>query len=422
MQLPTESDPQGCSGGAAADLVVWRDRRPIAPTTPNSGHLDGLSVAVKDLFAVVGRPIGAGVPAWLAEQPPQESNAPAVQWLLDAGARIAGIAQTDEFAYSIAGVNSHYGAPLNSAAPHAATGGSTSGPASAVAAGSADIGLGTDTAGSIRVPASYTGLVGLRTTHGRIPMTGVLGLAVDFDAVGWLTRDVETSLAVGAVFFEQTGPMVTRSPSATLVVPALHAQLTPMVRTAFESAVERLSLAQLVPDVREIAWTVEELDLWFTSFRTWQGWQAWQQFGGWISSHPGSLGADVAARFQTASRISPREAQKARHVVHDARQVLREHLGSAVLALPTAATTAPPRSATSEQLDHVRDATLRLTCLASIAGAPAVSLPVLHVAEPWLRGTSPAGLCLLGPPGADLELLGLAQSLQPTSPTPGNTQ
>ena len=123
---------------------------------------------MKDLFEVAGFAVGAGVPAYLAESRPAATSASAVEALVAAGADVIGIAQTDEFAYSVAGRNSHYGTPPNVAAPGSIPGGSSSGPASAVALGQVSIGLGTDTAGSIRVPASYQGLWGLRTSHGAI--------------------------------------------------------------------------------------------------------------------------------------------------------------------------------------------------------------------------------------------------------------
>jgi Asp-tRNA(Asn)/Glu-tRNA(Gln) amidotransferase A subunit family amidase len=167
---------------------------PLAPPL-GSGPLDGLGIAVKDLIAVEGHPTGGGVPAYLAGQPPQAASAPVVTALRRAGAHLVGLAQTDEFAYSIAGSNSHYGAAPNPAAPSRLGGGSSSGPAAAAALGQAQVGLGTDTAGSIRVPAAYQGLVGFRPTHGAVPADGVLPLAPSFDTVGWLTRDVATSIA-----------------------------------------------------------------------------------------------------------------------------------------------------------------------------------------------------------------------------------
>ncbi|MGW2557062.1 amidase family protein [Streptomyces sp. NPDC001635] len=125
----------------------------------SAGPLRRVGVAVKDLFVVAGQRIGAGNPAWLAETEEEPSNAWAVGALLAAGADVLGIAHTDEFAYSLSGTNAHYGTPPNPAAPGRVPGGSSSGPASAVGLRQADAGLGSDTAGSIRVPASYCGLL-----------------------------------------------------------------------------------------------------------------------------------------------------------------------------------------------------------------------------------------------------------------------
>ncbi|WP_345714344.1 amidase family protein, partial [Kineococcus glutinatus] len=146
---------------------------------------------------VAGHPVGAGVPAWLATAAPEPAHAAALQVLLDAGAVVAGIAQTDELAFSVMGRNGTWGAPPNPAAPGHLPGGSTSGPAAAVAAGAADLGLGTDTAGSLRVPGSWCGLHALRPTHGAVPVAGVLPLAPSFDTVGLLARCPQLLRAAG---------------------------------------------------------------------------------------------------------------------------------------------------------------------------------------------------------------------------------
>jgi amidase len=179
-----EPDPSIDAATSPFDRRVWRVvGDPLvrgARTAVTALPLAGIAVAVKDLIAVAGQPVGAGNPAWLAEQQPQLRSAPALEALLAAGADVVGIARTDEFAYSLAGTNVHYGTPPNPAAPGAISGGSTSGPASAVALGQAAVGLGTDTGGSIRIPASYQGLVGIRTSHGAIDTAGELPLAPAF--------------------------------------------------------------------------------------------------------------------------------------------------------------------------------------------------------------------------------------------------
>jgi Asp-tRNA(Asn)/Glu-tRNA(Gln) amidotransferase A subunit family amidase len=184
--MPADDDPR-----------IWREvgRPLVAPTRP--GPLSGMTIAVKDLFEVAGFRLGLGNPAFLGNAVPAERTASALQVLMDAGAAVRGIAQTDEFAYSIAGANAHYGTPPNGVVAGRLPGGSSSGPASAVAFGQATVGLGTDTAGSIRVPASYQALWGLRTTHGVVSVDGVWPLAPTFDTVGWLARDAVSLPIVG---------------------------------------------------------------------------------------------------------------------------------------------------------------------------------------------------------------------------------
>ena len=185
-----------------ADLAAGR--RPAAARLRDR-PLAGESVAVKDLYAVAGQRVGAGNPAWLDQAAVETSNAWAVQQLLEAGADVAGIARTDEFAYSLAGTNAQYGTPPNPKAPRRISGGSSSGSSSAVSLGHASIGLGTDTGGSIRVPAAYQGLWGIRTTHGLVPTDGLLPLAPSFDTVGWLTRSPALLARVGETLLPE-GP------------------------------------------------------------------------------------------------------------------------------------------------------------------------------------------------------------------------
>lgn len=399
------ADRRERSGRSPLDTTVWRSVGNPLVNARASGPLDGVGVAVKDLYAVAGHPVGAGVPAWLAEQPPEPESAPAVTALLDAGAHLVGIAGTNEFAYSLTGVNAHYGTPPNPAAPGRVSGGSSSGSASAVALGQAAVGLGTDTAGSIRVPASYQGLVGLRTTHGRVPVDRVLPLARSFDSVGWLTRDVAGSAAVAAVLLagpEREPPAATR----TVRLPTVEAWAGADVRDALRGAVAEHTAAGALPPAREAELPPERLESWFAAFRTVQAWEAWQAHGQWISAHPGALGADVAARFDQAREVTGEQVARARETAAEARDTLRAMLADAVLVIPSAPGPAPERDATPERVEAERAATVRMTCLAGLAGAPAISLPLLRSADGL-----PVGLCLVGAPGGDRALLALAARL-----------
>jgi Asp-tRNA(Asn)/Glu-tRNA(Gln) amidotransferase A subunit family amidase len=392
------TSPQAPAPPPAMDTTVWRVVGDPLLSGAGEGPLRGLKVAVKDLFAVAGQPIGAGNPQWLAEQRPQPSSTPVVRALVDAGADIAGIARTDEFAYSLAGTNAHYGCPPNPAAPGGISGGSSSGPASAVALGQADIGLGTDTGGSIRVPASYQGLVGIRTTHGAVEVTGMLPLAPAFDTVGWLTRDVATAAKVAEVLI----PAGARRPSHavhTLRLSTVEAHARPDVAEAADQATAGLVARGVLPPVWQGELAPETLETWFAAFRMVQARQAWLANGEWITAHPGALGKDVGARFELASKVTEAETAAAAEIVAQAGEILRAMLADAVLVLPSSAGPALKRDASAEEIDRERAGTLRMTCLAGLAGAPAVSLPLLG---------GPTGLCLVGSPSTDLDLLDLA--------------
>src|ERR1700730_12290699 len=171
-----------------------------------SGPLTGLSFAAKDLFDVAGHPTGGGNPDWAGTNPIPERHAWAVQTLLDAGADLIGKTVTDEVSLGILGENPFDGTPVNPRAPGHVPGGSSSGPAAAVAAGLCDTALGTDTGGSVRVPSSFCGLYGIRPTHGRLDLSGMLPQAPSSDTTGWFARDAETFARVSTVLLGEPFP------------------------------------------------------------------------------------------------------------------------------------------------------------------------------------------------------------------------
>ncbi|MCL3836501.1 amidase [Aeromicrobium duanguangcaii] len=373
----------------AFDSRVWRVVGDPLVRPTGSGPLDGETVAVKDLFAVAGQPVGAGNPAWLEQAPVEPTPAWAVRMLTGGGAAVRGITRTDEFAYSLAGTNAHHGTPPNPRAPGRISGGSSSGSASAVSLGHASIGLGTDTGGSIRVPAAYQGLYGLRTTHGAVPTAGVMPLAPSFDTVGWLTRDAGLLARVGDVLLPDVAPRPVRE---VVVVPELLALAEPDVAAAVEAFADRESAP------RE-SWSLAELESWREAFRVHQAAQAWASHGAWLRTRLDVLGPDVHGRFEAAAAVSPDEASVAAARVTAARQTIRELVGDRVIVLPSASSVAPLLGADPGQ---VRDATLRLTCLAGLGGLPALSIPTATA-----EGL-PCGVSLVAAPGRDRDLLAFA--------------
>ncbi|WP_062378967.1 AtzH-like domain-containing protein [Demequina pelophila] len=377
----------------AMDTRVWRVLG--APLIPgeSDGCVAGETVAVKDLFAVAGQRRGVGVRAYLEEASVETETAPAVRALVENGAAVLGIAQTDQFAYSIAGLNPDYGTPPNVAAPGSVPGGSSSGPAAAVALGQASIGLGTDTAGSIRVPASYQGLWGLRTSHGAVSLEGVAPLAPRYDAVGWLTRDGHTLLAAARATLDMQAP-VGIGPRV-LTAPGCSRALTPQVREAFHATIDALVEAGCPVETVELP-PLEEL---LATFRVTQSAEAWRADGAWVEGHPGTLATDVEARFAWARDVTPERERAGLADLDRHAAAIDEALGDDLLILPSAASAAPPLDADPDVLERLRTATLSLTSIAGLVGRPALSVPVMETPE------GPVGLCMVGPRGSDVELI-----------------
>ncbi|GAA5084144.1 hypothetical protein GCM10025760_01590 [Microbacterium yannicii] len=422
------------------DRTVWRTVGDPLWQGAWEGALAGLTVAVKDLFAIKGYRIGAGNPAYLDSARPETTTAPAVSDLLRAGASVRGIARTDEFAYSIAGDNVHYGTPPNGALAGALPGGSSSGPATAVATGQADIGLATDTAGSVRVPASYQGLWGLRTTHGLVPRQGLLPLAQSFDTVGWLTRDGDTLQRVvdwclsydGSSAAGEDGPegesgeesgrgrwgeSGTDLPWRFVVLDEALAAAEPATRDAVEALLARLAAAPEGPAVSRAS--IGDLDAYLVPFRTVQAAEAWRNNGRWVREHPGAVGPAVAERLAAAAAVTAEDEASARALLAPLRERVRDLVQSSVLLLPTVPGPAPARGRSGADIDAVRLATLRLTTPAAVAGLPALSVPLLTVAS--VLGLAPVGLCLVSREGTDIALVRLARRLAATVSAPGVT-
>lgn len=407
----------------AFDRRIWRVvGAPLVPAPPvpsapvpsaddtDLRPLAGEGVAVKDVLAVAGQRIGGGSPALLAEAQIQSRHSAPVQALLEAGASVVGIAATDELAYSLAGTNTHYGTPPNPRAPHRISGGSSSGSASAVSMGHASIGLGTDTGGSIRVPAAYQGLWGLRTTHGAVPREGVLPLAPSFDTVGLLTREpglleraAEVLLGASATPPLETSQTVRRS---LRTLPGLLDLVDDDVAAAVRDALDRWSA--VIPVVETDPIDESTHTAWVHSFRTIQAREAWAAHGEWVSRHEDDLAPDVASRFRTARTVTAAEEEQARQVRAEAISGVEHRREGGVLVVPAASSVAPLlRDATAggPVIEQQREWTMRLTCLAGLSGLPAVTIP-LSTADGL-----PTGVTLLGPAGGDLELIRLAADL-----------
>ncbi|WP_248841243.1 amidase family protein [Frankia sp. AgKG'84/4] len=372
-------------------------------------------MAVKDVVALGGHRVGAGNPTVLAGAPVETADADAVRLLRLAGAAVAGIARTDELAFALSGANAHYGMPPNPAAPELVSGGSTSGPAAAVAAGLADLGLGTDTAGSVRVPASVCGLYGLRPTHGAVSLDGVLGLAPSFDTVGWLAADPGVLHAVGDVLLPPGMPV--RPGRLFVVAPPGSAERG--TTSAREGPVEVAARLADALDVRLVVGPMREdpdAAALLAAFRAVQAAQAWRLHGPWITAHPGALDAEVEARFRVGATIDADAERRAERLIAEGRARLLDRIGADTwIVRPATAGPAHPRSAGREERDTWRQATLACTVAASAYGLPSCVVPTapaaLAAAGPADPRPAPVGVAIVGPPDADRALLAAAVAL-----------
>ncbi|KAB1079449.1 amidase [Methylobacterium soli] len=365
-----------------------------------TGPLVGLSFGLKDLFDLAGTPTGAGNPDWLATHPVPDMSAPLAETLLAAGARLVGKTQTDEMAWSLNGENAHYGTPRNVAAPGRIPGGSSSGSAAATAAGLVDFAIGTDTGGSVRLPASYCGLYGLRPSHGRIPLLGAVPLAPSYDTAGWFARDPEMLARVGRVLLGETPPQP--RPRRLLIAGDLFERAGRAVTEALHGALE--GLRARFATVETITLVGEAAEDWRNAFRLIQSSEAWAAHGAWVTRVQPRFGPGVRERFEAARQLDADAVAAAVSLRRIVAADLRARLGAdTILALPSAPGIAPRLATPEADLDEFRARALELLCPAGHAGLPQISLPLGQ-----LDGC-PLGLSLIAGPGRDETLLDLAR-------------
>lgn len=367
------------------------------------GILSGINFAVKDVFDVAGHVTGCGNPTWLATHAAATDTAPIIQMLLDSGASLTGKTITDELAFSLIGDNCHYGAPSNPLAPDRVVGGSSSGSAAAVAGGLVDTALGTDTAGSIRLPASFCGLFGFRPSHGRLPLAGVMPLSPRFDTVGWFARDAAMLRRIGDVLLRVEGKTGADDangmrPRGVLLVEDAFAITDSQVNAALGPAIDAVTAALGSP--RDIMITRYGLEDWMRHFSILQGGEIWRTHGAWITAHRPVFAPDVAQRFAWTATIRPEEIEAADAAVRLICARLEQLLADRdLLCLPTAPGIAPLRRAERKELDSFRARALCLSSIAGLGGLPQVTLPLAE-----LDGC-PLGLSLIARRGGDEMLL-----------------
>jgi amidase len=385
---------QDSLGAFVSDVNIHRAPR-------GTGPLSGLTFAAKDLFDVAGTVTGCGNPDWAATHEPASADAWAVDALLKAGATLLGKTITDEISLGLLGINRFYGTPQNPRAPDRVPGGSSSGSASAVAGGLVDVALGTDSGGSVRTPASFCGLYGLRPTHGRVSTAGMMTQAPTFDTVGYFASDAAVFNRAGAVLLGER--VVDALPGEIIVAPDCFALADEPVRDALQPVLDRLRGAA---PVREALLADGDLLEWSQHQRVLQRSEFHATFREWIDRVNPRFSSEVAGAFADDGRIPEADIAAAKAFRAEASNRIDELLdGRRMLCMPTSPILPIHRDA---RLSDMRTAVRRivdLTGIAGLTGLPQVNLPVAAI------GPIPVGLSLVGWRGGDAALVGAACAL-----------
>ena len=378
------------------------DSDAYVPGAPD-GPLARLTFAAKDIFDVAGHVTGCGNPHWKATHGPADATAWVVQTLVDAGATMTGKTITDELTRGIFGENMHYGTPRNPRAAGRVPGGSSSGSASAVAGKLVDFALGSDTGGSVRVPASFCGLYGLRPTHGRIHLDGMLLQAPSYDTIGWFARDAETFARVGAIILPPAAP--SQRPRRLVIAADAFELVGSDVRAALESAIEYV--AGLFNSRTTERLSPTSLEEWSGHQQILQSREGWLSIKDWLDATNPAMSFEVSDRYVTARAVTDDQVAAAQvgrdSIVARMNEVYQD--GETVVCLPTTVGSAPPLGQAVSDRHTLRLRNSALTSIAGNTGRPQLTLPLAEA------DGLPVGLSLLGDHGADEQLIALAVEL-----------
>ena len=367
------------------------------------GLLSNMTFAAKDIFDIQGYVTGGGNPDWRASQVAAKETAWAVRILVDAGADMIGKTLTDEITRGIFGENAHYGTPVNANAPGRVTGGSSSGSAAAVAGGLVDFALGSDTGGSVRVPASFCGIYGLRPTHGRISLRGVLPQSSSYDTVGWFAREPEIFAKVGSVILQSDG--TNELPRRVVIAQDAFELLPTNVFDALQPSVQRV--CSLIGQQLSACLAETSLSEWRDQQGVLQSREAWETVRNWIDETNPRFSFEVSERYVLAKNISDSDIESARNIKSQVLNRMNDLLSDkAVICLPTTIGPAPPIGQKLSDRTDLRLKTSQLTCIAGTTGGPQINLPLAHVEG------MPVGISLLGSQGDDEALIEVARRLR----------
>ncbi|RHW41001.1 amidase [Neobacillus notoginsengisoli] len=367
----------------------------IALEGSGEGPLKGLVFGVKDVLKIKGSTWGNGHPEWLRTSDPDDFTSSAITKLLEAGADLVGKTVCDELCYSISGENWNYGSPVNPHDPRRLTGGSSSGSASATAGGLVDFALGSDCLGSVRVPASYNGVLGIRPTYKRVPTDGEAPYCESMDVLGFVANTPDTFKTVAREMLGNDKENVQFK--KLLIAEDCFNAVNQDVADALNPAIKHIGNA--LTSVEKVTVSPEGLDKWVEIFRIIQGYEVWQSYGGWVRKYRPRLSRGPKERLEWASTITLQEYREA----YAQRQGIIDRVNELItpdtlLCLPTAASVAPLKSAPLDEINATRLQSTYLLCISPLTGTPQITLPMVK------QHDVPLGISLIGAQGTDLTL------------------
>ena len=358
--------------------------------TSYKGNLLDMRFLCKDMCQIKGFKTSCGNPDFYKHTAEATENAPFLEKILNEGAILEGITICDEFFYSIIGENIHYGTPRNKNAPNCVPGGSSSGSAAALTQINYDFTIGTDTGGSVRVPASFCGIYGFRPTHGRINLNKVYPMSESFDTLGWFSNNKSNMLKVGKVFFDHFEEIPIEQKNILIPIDIIN-NLDENIKSQFydycENKFKNLKKVQLSKyNKSELA----------ECFRVIQGYEIKLSMLPWIQKYNPKISTEINSRFEVTKNITVNMYNESINLRKEFVSELDKNLSKeALIIFPTTPFSAPITGQSDDDLSELRKKVMEFTCIGGLSSRPQISIPKFK------GSTGPIGLSVLGNKNAD---------------------
>ena len=349
------------------------------------GLLSNLNFVLKDMCDVKNLKTSCGNPDFFKKCDFANDYAPFLKDLLNEGPVLKGITVCDEFFYSLIGENGHYGTPTNLNAPSCVPGGSSSGSAAALTTDLYDFSIGSDTGGSVRIPASFCGLIGMRPTHNRINTKGVYPMAPSFDTIGWFANNPEIFQKVGNVLLnniERSNVDFKQYVVAEDLLELCDAEVQDNFNNYINVNIPNINKTRLSTNTKAII---------ADNFRILQGAEVKENIIPWIENNKPNISPEIRSRIDMASKITDIEVNRAlifrKTLIDEIKKSLPE---GTIAVFPTSPFSAPKSGQDDESLGSFRKRLMELTSVAGMTSRPQITIPRLK------DKSGPVGISLLG--------------------------